>query len=176
MRLTTSYTIPLLGLTATTFILQHGSSALFYNGVCAFTTSSSQLSSYRSKGPIANRHVFAVNDDDDGHQLLVQPDNANDDNNKQQQRDEDVDSTTSFNNNERWRIASILGGIATSQLHVTKVCKSYTSTYIYKIINEYILIFVIDGVCGGHHILCGATSSKKLTYVSFSMYISLCTL
>ena len=142
MRLTTSYTIPLLGLTATTFILQHGSSALFYNGVCAFTTSSSQLSSYRSKGPIANRHnIFAVNDDDDGHQLLVQPDNtndnydrqqrgANDDNNKQQ-CDEDVDSTIKRRSkNERWKIASILGGVATSQLHVTKVCKSYTSIHI----------------------------------------------
>ena len=131
MRLTTSYTIPLLGLTTTAII---GSSALFYNGVCAFTTSSSQLSSYRSKGPIANRHVFAVNDDDDGHQLLVQPDNANDDNNKQQQRDEDVDSTTSFNNNERWRISTILGGIATSQLHVTKVCKLQ---YIKSLMNIY---------------------------------------
>ena len=121
MRLTTSYTIPLLGLTATTFILQHGSSALFYNGVCAFTTTSQQqLSSYRSKGPIANRHIFAVNDDDDGHQLLVQPDADDNDDNNEKQREE----TTAIG--RRWRIASILGGIATSQLHVTKVCKLYT--------------------------------------------------
>ena len=122
MRLTTSYTIPLLGLTTTAII---GSSALFYNGVCAFTTSSSQLSSYRSKGPIANRHnIFAVNDDDDGHQLLVQPDADDNDDNNEKQREE----TTAIG--RRWKIASILGGVATSQLHVTKVCKSYTSIHI----------------------------------------------
>ena len=124
MRLTTSYTIPLLGLTATAFIL-HSSSALYNNGVCAFTTSTSQQQlSYRSKGPIANRHnLFAVNDDVDGHQLLVQPDdNTNDDNNKQQQLDEEYFSTIK-RRSKRWRIAGILGGIATSQLHVTKVCK-----------------------------------------------------
>ena len=119
MRLTTSYTVPLLGLTAITFIL-HSSSTL-YGGVCAFTTSSQQQLSYRSKGPIANRQIFAVNDVD-GHQLLVQPDdNANDDNNKQQRKRDETNAI-----GRRWRISTILGGIATSQLHVTKVCKLYT--------------------------------------------------
>ena len=133
MRLTTSYTLPLLGLTTTTntFILHGFSSSYLYNnnnnGVCAFTTTTSSQLSYRStKQPIANRHnIFAVKNNS-----LVQPDNANIDN--EQQRDEDArGKNTNTNNkkeNERWKIASILGGVATSQLHVTKV--SYIHIYV----------------------------------------------